>query len=359
MHGKFKMRALLLAMLLGLGAGNVRATTFLQFQSTYLGDGWFQYQMRVMPDPFFTEQDVTQFVIGFTNQTDWVSGTNSWSCTESTNGASTWAFTNGIPVPPYTETFLMRSTETSYRLASFTNHDAQAPLVLVSLMLADYAPPIGGGGSVYSVNVVGYAWMSGLIPCRLEEADGSPTNFVYTLKLLPDVEIKQLVQDGNNNVTGVDFLWDSESTFVLQGTSDLVSWTNIAYLWSYPPETVWTTNRSLGDFGNFFRLALVATGHATTLPPLNAATQPAPLLVKAKASTPAPTTPRVTGFNISHGTIEVNVATQAGQAAQVQAVDRKGTVLQTRRIQPKGTSATVTFGASSLPGMVFFRASPL
>jgi len=355
MHGKLCRWTLLLTVLFCLNGEKIRATTFLQFQSTYLSDGWFQYQMHVVPDPFFTEQDVTTLTIGFTNQIDSVSATNSWSCTQSNNGYSNWEFTNGIPVPPYTETFLLRSSETSFRLANIANHDIQTAIVLVSLVLADFAPPIGGG-SVYSQNIIGYAKMSCLIPCRPEEADGSPTNFVFTLKLLPDVEIKQLMQDANNKIIGVDFTWDSESTFVLQGSSDFNSWTNIAYLWSYPPETQWTTNQSLGDFGNFFRLALVATGHASNLPPLNPTAQPTSL-VKTKTMISEPTTPRVTSFNVSHGNINVNVATQAGQATQVQAVDRHGTVLQTRQLRPQGSSVTATFGAASLPETVFFRAS--
>jgi hypothetical protein len=47
-------------MLFLLGLGNCLATTFLQFDSTYLGDGWFQYHLEVMKDPFFTSATIPQ-----------------------------------------------------------------------------------------------------------------------------------------------------------------------------------------------------------------------------------------------------------------------------------------------------------
>jgi len=65
--------------LLLLGAQTSLATTFLQFDSTYLGDGWFQYRMDVMNDPFFTEADVTGLGITFTNQIDASTTSPNWT----------------------------------------------------------------------------------------------------------------------------------------------------------------------------------------------------------------------------------------------------------------------------------------
>lgn len=192
-----------------------------------------------------------------------------------------------------------------------------------------------------------------LVPCSPAEADGSPTNFVYDLKLLPDITINQLIQT-NGEIYGVDFTWTNSSTFVLQGTPDLSNWTNIAYLWSYPPETVWTTNVPLNAYGSFFRLALVADGHANNLPPLTSSLALAPKS-RAKANL-AVTTPRVTGCQFAQGKVLVTLATQSGQMLQVQAMNSNGTVRQAQQVTATGASATVSFDPASLPSPVFFQA---
>ena len=344
------LRLLLLAALTSWGWESARATTFLELQSTYLGDGWFQYRMSVMNDPFFTEADIPILSFIFTNQIDQSTTSTNWVNSHWTNATSDWMPTNGYPARPYTTMFLMRSSETSYRLATGTN--ATGALVLMSLVPAECYP--GNGPTVYFVNIVGYAFVPCLVPCRPEDADGSPTNFVYDLKLVPDVNINRLVQE-NGIIDGVDFNYDFPSTFLLQGSSDLSHWTNIAYLWSYPPETVWTTNVSLGDYGQFFKLALVAGIHMTNLPPLNSAPQMAP---KPAAKTSiATTTPRVTGCRLTSGKVAVSVTTNPGQTVQVQAVDSHRVVKQTQKIVAQDASATVSFDAASLPNPVFFQAS--
>lgn len=337
----------LMLVLLWLGLRTADATTFLELKSTYLGDGWFQYQMSVLDDPFFTEADITGLQINFTNQIDQSNGTQGWVYTGATSG---WAFTNGYPARPYAETFLVQSSETSYRLGVGTNSDGA--VALLSLYLTDIYPGIASG--VVSANIVGYAMMPCLVPCSPEEADGSPTNFVYDLKLLPDVTINQLIQT-NGQIYGVDFTWDSASTFLLQGSADLNIWTNIAYLWSDPPETVWTTNTALNAYGQFFRVALVADGHSTNLPPL---TSNLALMTRSIANAGvASTTPRVTSCQFAGGRVAVNLVSQPGQTVQVQAVDSHGTVRQTQRTTAQGTAATVNFDAASLPNPVFFQAA--
>lgn len=336
-----------------LGLGSANATTFLELQSTYLGKGWFQYQMTVLNDPFFTEADVTELSFTFTNQidqsvdsTNWINSnlTNSYS-----NSYSMWLCTNDYPARPYTETFLIRSSETSYRLASNSNYDGVT--IVFSLYLSELNPAALAG--IISENMIGYASVPCLVPCRPEEADGSPTNSVYDLKLVPDIQIKQLIQT-NGEILGVDFMWGSKSTFLLQGTTDLESWTNIAYLWSYPPETEWTTNRLLNNYGQFFRLSIVAGDHTTNLPPLISSLALAPKTIAQAAI--AATTPCVTGCQFANGKVVVSLATQAGQTVLVQAVDSHQVVKQTQQIAAQGTSATVSFDAASLPSPVFFQA---
>lgn len=324
------------------------ATTFLTLQSTYLGNGWFQYQMNVMNDPFFTEADIVGLDINFTNQTDQIDGANGWSYQGTTNG---WQFTNSFPSRPYSETFLVLSSETSYRLSMATNYDEGA-LVLMSLVLAEINPAAAEG--IISGNIVGYANIPCLIPCPPEQADGSPTNFVYTLKLLPDISINQLIQT-NGQIFGVDFTWDSASTFLLQSSADMSLWTNVAYIWSNPPDTVWTTNAPLNAYGQYFRLEMVAGDQTTHLPPLSSSLALAPKkLIK---GTIAATTPKVTGCRLSGGKVTVNLATQAGQTLQISAINSHGAALQTQQVTAQGSSATVSFDAATLPSPVFFKAT--
>ncbi len=116
-HQKSKLTLLMLLAAFSLGTVTARATTFLQFQSTYLGDGWFQYQMNVLDDPFFTSVDVGAVMI-FTNQIDQNTTSPNWFNSASDTSTSTWSDDGTSPARPYQETFLIRSSDTSYRLAT-------------------------------------------------------------------------------------------------------------------------------------------------------------------------------------------------------------------------------------------------
>ena len=289
-----------------LGWGPGRANTFLELQSAYLGDGWFQYRLSVLNDPFFTAADITEFSVNFLNEIDHDGDTTNWSNTSWNSNQSVWAFTNGIPGRPYVETFAIRSSETSFRLAPQTN--GQGAVVVLSLVLAELDP---FWSSAFSGNIVGFADLPCLVPCAAADADGSPTNFVYDLKLLPDIQINHLIQT-NGGIYGVDFSWDYAATFVLQGSSDLNNWTNITYLWSNPPETAWTTNQTLNAYGSFFRLEEVAGRITTNLPPLNA---PLSASMGAKAAAlagAASTRPSVTGCRLENGKMVVSLSAVPG-----------------------------------------------
>jgi len=343
MKGKMKFLFLLFFL---VGPGHGFATTFLQFDSTILGDGWFQYRMQVMRDPFFTWAGIPQLALNFTNQID--SNVNSQNWTNSSDDVfSSWFWTNSQSYPerPFEQTFLMRSAETSFRLGT---NAYDAGIVVVYLSYIQASPYYTGNESVG-----GYARLTCLIPCSPEQADGSPTNFSFTLKLIPDVTIQSLVQS-NGLFYDVDFLWASSSTLLLQASSDMTTWTNIAYVWSSPPETIWTTNRPLNDFGTFFRLQLVANGHVTNPPPSGQSI----LSNKSVPPTELPSateSPHVTGCELHGKVIAVNISTVANQKCTVTALDNRGVILATRQLLPNTTKPTVYFEASSLPAPVFFR----
>jgi hypothetical protein len=179
------------------------------------------------------------------------------------------------------------------------------------------------------------------IPCPPAEADGSPTNFVYDLKFVPDIQINQLLQQ-NGGIHGVDFLWDVESTLLLQRSSDLNNWTNIGYIWSNPPETRWTTNTDLGVYGHFFRLELVADGYTTNVAQLSAAT------VRTSRGQPeGGFGPPSIGFQFIDGQMVVTVSSQMGQLPPgelvVQAMDPMGAVVQTQQAFAQGNSVKFNF----------------
>lgn len=158
----------------------------------------------------------------------------------------------------------------------------------------------------------------------------------------------------NDQTYGLSFDWGRESTFVLQGSADLTNWTNISYIWSTPPETSWTTNQPLNDFGNFFRVAFVSGEYTTDLPPLNSSSLRSKTSITAKQA--RPTIPRVTRCNVSNGEIAVSLVLSPNQPCELRAKDSHGITKQTKRINSPQDSATIRFNTSDLPNPVFFDA---
>ncbi len=303
--------------------------------------------MNVQDDPFFTYANISDLVVNFTNQIDQSVDSTDWVCETTNAPLSDWSFDGASQSRPFDVTYLMQSSKTSYCLGTVTNFDGA--LVIFSLEFSSFYP--GESTGAFSQNVVGYAAMPCLIPCDPDQADGSPTNFVYDLKLVPDVEINGLVQT-NGNIYGVDFSWNSPSTFVFQGSTDLLNWTNIAYIFSTPPETTWTTNDALNTYGQFFRVALVADGYSTNLPPINSALT----LMHPDENSLSATPSAITGCRYSKNTVIVNLSAQPGQNLQVQALDRTGKNYQSQQVIANGTSASVEFSTDGLPNPVYFQA---
>lgn len=304
--------------------------------------------MNVKSDPFFTQSYVPGIQIGFTNQVNQNTVSANWANTDSANAYSSWSFSGGnSPTPPFQVTWMIRSSEASYKLqTNFFNGDAIAQL---SLNIASIYPGILSGGGVYSQNVIGCANIPCLVPCRLEESDGSPTNFFYALKLAPNVMIQQLIRT-NGEIRGVNFNWDSEATFMLQGTEDFKHWTNIAYVWSYPPETSWTTNQSMNSRGSYFRLQLVTDGHSTNVSPLTSGA-----LIKPKIPFP-PMPPTLRSCQLTGSNLVVSISSTPGQSFYVQALNSRLVVQQSQLVTSSSSTTSVSFTPASLPNPVFFRA---
>ena len=117
-----------------------------------------------------------------------------------------------------------------------------------------------------------------------DEAESLGTNeLISALGGLPDPVMAELLRNGERMV-GIAYDYPALNTMRLEGSRDFKVWFNITYIFGDAGRTTWTNSSPLNDFGNFFRVSLVAEGHATVLPPLNPVS---PRFLPAGAAAPA------------------------------------------------------------------------
>jgi hypothetical protein len=236
----------------------VCARSPLSVESTYLGGGWFRYTFVVVDDPFFVFFDVNSFQFSHPSVVERGPNPAGWT---NNPAAGLWEFTGASPgaqTLPYTASFLVRSSETHFKRGGIAT-------------LRMTFSTIGGYHGIPASGVVASYWPAPiLVPCPANEADGSSTNLLVTDDRLtvPDIRITGLPRMGET-IHGISYEFSAENTVRLEGSRDLVAWTNIAYIHGVSNVTTWTTNRALNGFGNFFRVRLIDYGHATSLPPLS------------------------------------------------------------------------------------------
>ena len=234
----------LMAAYFSFASASAEARNFVSVKSSYLGDGWFSYQVRMEPNPFFTTQ-IMAFANAnpFSSRIDFNMPPEGWSA--DTNGNTLNWTKNDQQEPhalPLEFTMVGRSSLSGFRTEtnSFTIgfllwvHDGlQYPLV--------------------SDNFAGYAQLPALVPCDPSESDGSPLEMASGCEFLPDPKVVEL---------GSDFLrysWPNTNTVVIEASHDLQTWSNLAQTIGYGGTTTWTTAQSLGTFGRYFRVGLVST----------------------------------------------------------------------------------------------------
>lgn len=329
----------------------------VELESTYLGDGWFQYRLRTVDDPFFLFFDVTSLYVpcpGYTERapdpTDWTSAlfaepewpqlTISWQTPDCGHLA--------CQTRPYERIFLARSDKRHFKRSQ------NAVITMSFAMVGGYHGPVVTG------NMVGFAYVNALLPCDAQDADGSATNLLErpVWFLAPEPQIGTLIRAGSE-VRGITFDYDEPSTVRLEATRDFRHWTNVAYIYGNAGTTSWTTNSALNHLGDFFRLRLVAEGHAPSLPPLNGSPdQPVQSFRSSSLAAQPDSDARVLSCRPRGQDLEVKVMAATGTRHVVKLVSSSGKIQQTRTIDGTGGVTELVFDAPTVRP-VFVTVTPV
>jgi len=236
------------------------ARNFVSVKSSYLGDGWFSYTVRMEPNPFFSTQ-IMMFAGApiFTNKIDSNTAPEGW--TESTNTDSFVWDKNDQTEPhilPLEFTMLGRSASSGFRTETnfwvgfllWINGWLQSPLL--------------------SQDIAGYVRLPALFPCEPNESDGSPTELFSAYEIFPDPEVIELGSDH------LSYFWPSSNTVLIEASHDFQVWSNVAQVVGYGGTTTWSSAQSMDTFGSYFRVGLVAMKALTntTTSPVQSSSDP-------------------------------------------------------------------------------------
>ena len=225
-----------------LAALTCNGRDLFRLDSTYLGDGLFEYRLRVLDDPFIA-----------TLRIEALSFRGVWSGPHELPVDWTTNIQTGtlIDLRPITLTNLALPYERVFRLRSAqTNFKQRVSSVVVPLagQFATNAPVFGSSGSL-----VGQGAMIALAPCPPEQADGSDTNLTTRFELFRNPVIQELgVVDGAPRFLT---LTHQGSAFLrLESSTNLVDWSAVAGFQATNGVNRWTNASGLGAGESFFRL---------------------------------------------------------------------------------------------------------
>lgn len=239
---------LLLAALLICGARLAPAASLFEVESAYLGDGWFQYRVKTVGDPLFPVVDVTSFGVPFASRVQYGANPALWISDSTNPNRADWIYDSLNPQPAgYQATFTARSSELGFKTVT-TN------AVAYSFVFNSGEP------GAKNETGFGLAEFAILVPCPPAQSDNSPTNRVSGFEPLPALKIDKLLKSGAS-FNGVSFSWIGDFTVMLQASSNLNQWRDVARIFGTGASNSWTTNQPLNSQGNFFRLKLVGQGH--------------------------------------------------------------------------------------------------
>lgn len=224
-----KAKLLLILLTLLCGMKELRANTYIEFESRYEGDGWFKYTIRLPPDYFGSAFEINSLIVSFGSAQE-VEVPQGWSAPFIHE-----AIWNSLST-------LARPSEHIFRCRSSYRHFRFSPLslrVVVTIPDPETGMPMQASGLIY-----------GLVPCPPEEADGSEPVFTAKSKTNPDLKITNLYH-ASGKVTDISLNLNTTATCVLEASSDLVEWHDVT-TFEAPEGTASFT--SLTDSGPFFRV---------------------------------------------------------------------------------------------------------
>jgi len=156
---------------------------------------------------------------------------------------------------------------------------------------------------------------------------------------------------GDHGISGIQFYHDDYATYVLEASSDLVTWSRKAYLYGDPGTTTWM-NANLSQWGRFFRLGYVAYGHLpfTGLPPLDVGPALARKTSIKRTTIAAPTAVLPATVGLQKGRLNLAFNTAPGHRYQVAVYDRGRLVWSAQTVATQNRTA-VTLSSSGLPAL--------
>lgn len=233
-------------------AGSRISNPHLTVDSTYLGEGWFQYDVTWNNDGFYAAETMPSVGVSFTNRLTYGTTPNDWTAELGSNTwNAVWAYTNLLAVQkPYTARFLARSSNTSYMTST------QGITVLGHL--ATYPNLVSSSNEALGVNIAYYTRMSVLVPCRPDQADDSPTTLRSYREIVPKVVIDDFVM-ASNRIHGLVFAWGWPCIVRVEACDDIAgtNWTHVTNIVTYEASTTWTSSVPLDVYGKFYRLLIV------------------------------------------------------------------------------------------------------
>jgi hypothetical protein len=303
--GASVQKILFVCLCLALQPASVRAGTWLELESRYLGNGWFSYQVGNLWSPRMASINITSVEPHFgTNLVELGETPANWHSTNYPSGDLVWSVDVPYPhwqVRPYKPLFQARS--------SWTNCVEGRVILTMSLCLVEldgYTPGV-------SPNIVGY-WIAPALVPSLEPPSNSVPPLLYTNLSFSDVVIQDLVRD-SQGIKGISFTNETSATFLLETSANLTNWLRITYLYGVAGTNTWTTNYNLGQKGNFFRLQYVGDGHLPLTNLLPIAASSSLKLAATQASRPGPVQFSVMPEKES---MKVQIQTKAGSIYQLQ-----------------------------------------
>lgn len=223
-------------------APTASARDLVQLESSYLGDGLFEYRVTILSDPFLASLSVEQLFVRGT----WT-GPHALPADWKTNApiAGFLELQPTVAGPlnlPWTRTFRLQSNQTTFK-----RHISGLRLPLGG-QFATNAPIFSGSSALAAI-----ASLPALIPCPPAEADGSETNSTSRFETFRNPVIQELgLIDGEARF--LTLTHQGTAYLRLESSTNLTDWLAVTHLRATNGVNRWTNSASLGEPGSFFRL---------------------------------------------------------------------------------------------------------